>query len=61
VPGDDHKRAVFYGWNNLTPHETKAIEDLKVWLKTNKDMDVPPGFDEREMLKFIQSCFFNIP
>ena len=60
-PGDDNRRAVFYGWNNLTPHETKAIPELKVWLKTNKNMDIPPGFDDREVLKFIQASFFKIP
>lgn len=25
VPGDDNRRAVFYGWNNLTDHEVKNI------------------------------------
>ena len=25
VPGDDNRRAVYFGWNNITDHERKGI------------------------------------
>jgi len=44
IEGDNNKRAVFYGWNNLTDYELAAIYDIKNWLKQNKGIDVPFGF-----------------
>ena len=53
VEGDDNKRAVFFGWNNITEHELTGIEKVKKWLKDNKNCDIPPGFDDRNILKFV--------
>jgi hypothetical protein len=36
VPGDDNRRAVYFGWNNITDHERKGIQDAKDWLMKNK-------------------------
>jgi hypothetical protein len=53
-------RYFFYGWNNLTEFEKKAIEDVKVYLKVNFHKDVPEGFSDRELLKFVQANFFDL-
>ncbi len=60
IEGDDNKRAVFFGWNNITEYELKGIENIKKWLKQNKGIDVPTGFDDRNLLKFVQANFFNM-
>lgn len=44
IEGDDNKRAVFYGWNNITDYELKGIENIKDWLRKNKGIEVPAGF-----------------
>jgi hypothetical protein len=60
VEGDDNKRAVFYGWNNITEHELEGIDKVKKWLKDNKNCQIPLGFDDRNILKFVQANFFKI-
>jgi hypothetical protein len=51
---------VFFGWNNITEHELQAIENIKKWLKQNKNINIPGGFDDRNLLKFIQANFFDL-
>lgn len=60
IEGDDNKRAVFFGWNNITEYELQGIQNIKQWLRENKNIEVPPGFDDRNLLKFIQANFFNM-
>lgn len=60
VEGDDNRRAVFFGWNNITEHEIRGVDNVKRWLKVNKGIDIPEGFDDRNILKFVQANFFVI-
>ena len=45
-----------YGRNN----EIKALQDVKEYLKTNFNKEVPEGFSDRELLKFVQANFFDL-
>jgi len=60
VDGDSNKRAVYFGWNNITDFERKGIADVKEWLKKTKKIDVPEGYIDRNVLKFVQANFFQI-
>lgn len=60
VQGDDNRRAVFYGWNNVTQYERDGINRAIEWLRKEKQVEVPEGFGERNLLKFVQANFFNI-
>lgn len=53
-------RYFFYGWNNLTEFEKKALEDIKEHLRTNYKTEIPEGFSDRELLKFVQANFFDL-
>lgn len=53
IEGDDNRRAVFFGWNNITEHEIRGVENVKRWIKINKGIDIPEGFDDRNILKFV--------
>jgi hypothetical protein len=53
VPGDDNRRAVYFGWNNITDHEKKGIEDVKQWLINVKNIEIPENFTDRHVLKFV--------
>lgn len=46
-------RYFFYGWNNLTEFEKKALDDIKQYLKNNYKTEIPEGFSDRELLKFV--------
>jgi hypothetical protein len=60
VQGDDNRRMVYYGWNNLTEYEKNGIERVVDWLQKEKQQAVPEGFGERNLLKFVQANFFAI-
>ena len=47
-------RLFFYGWDNITEFELEQLEKIKVYLKEKK-IEIPPGFSDRELLKFVQS------
>ena len=53
-------RYFFYGWNNLTSFEKKALQDVKDYLKIQFNKEVPEGFSDRELLKFVQANFFDL-
>lgn len=53
VQGDDNRRAVFYGWNNVTQHEREGMNRAIEWLRKEKQVEVPEGFGERNLLKFV--------
>jgi hypothetical protein len=38
---DTQVRTFFYGWNNLTTFETKALQNIKEYLKAKCDKEVP--------------------
>jgi len=60
VAGDNNRRAVFYGWNNLTDYEREAIRNVKEWIWKNKQIRTPSDVTDRDILKFIQADFFVI-
>jgi len=60
VPGDNNRRAMFYGWNNLTDYEREAIRNVKEWIWKNKQVRTPSNVSDRDILKFIQADFFVI-
>ena len=51
--GDNNKRAVFYGWNNINDYERAAIRDVKAWLIQSKKVTCPAAVSDRDILKFI--------
>lgn len=56
--GDDNRRQVYFGWNNITEYELEGIDKVVKWLKENKQVEVPEGFGSRNLLKFCQANFF---
>ena len=56
----NNDRKVYYGWNNLTKFEEQGIENLKKNLAEKKGVQLPPGYDDRDLLKFCQANFFDI-
>lgn len=44
---------MFYGWNNMTPHEVNGVAQLRQWLQKNKNFKVPEDYDEKDLLKFV--------
>ncbi len=60
VEQDNNRRAVFFGWNNITEYERKGIADVKQYLRNVKKLEVPETFSDRNVLKFVQANFFQI-
>lgn len=56
--GDDNRRQVYFGWNNVTDYEQEGINKVVRWLQETKQTEVPPGFGNRNLLKFCQANFF---
>ena len=46
-------RKVHYGWNNITEFEQAGINRLKEFMKNQGVTEMPPGFEERDWLKWI--------
>ena len=55
----NNDRKIFYGWNNLTEFEQEGIVKMKKHL-SDKEVPLPPGYDDRDVLKFAQASFFDI-
>ena len=51
-------RISFYGWNNLSDFEVDSMEKTKDVLF--KKRAYPQGFNDRELLKFVQAAYFNV-
>ena len=52
-------RRVYFGWNNLTEFERNGMNQLKQFI-AEKGVTVPPSFEERDWLKWIQASFYNV-
>jgi hypothetical protein len=55
----NNERKIFYGWNNLTKFEEQGIVNLKKRLE-EKGITLPPGYDDRDYMKFCQASFYDI-
>ena len=53
-------RRVYYGWNNIQPFEQKGMDDLKAWVQNKGIKQMPPGFVERDWVKWIQASFYDV-
>lgn len=54
-------RRIFFGWNNLTEFERKGVQALQQYIKDKGIDQMPPGFEWRDWVKWIQSCQYDIP
>lgn len=54
-----NERRVYFGWNNLTEFELKGMNQLKEYL-ASEGCIVPPSFEERDWLKWIQASFYDV-
>ena len=54
-------RQVFYGWNNLNDFEKRGMNDVRNWLRENKNMEIPADFSDRDLLKFVEGEWFKVP
>ena len=52
-------RRVYFGWNNITQFEIEGMRRLKDYLAA-KGAVVPPSFEERDWLKWIQASFYDV-
>lgn len=57
---NNNDRKVYFGWNNVSEFEKQGIADLKKFV-LDAGSEVPPGFGERDFLKFSQASFYDIP
>jgi len=52
-------RRVYFGWKNITQFELDGMQRLKNYL-ASKGAVVPPSFEERDWLKWIQASFYDV-
>ena len=48
----NNDRKIFYGWNNLTKFEKEGIVKMKKYVTETKGVEIPPGYDDRDIVKF---------
>ena len=48
----NNDRKIFYGWNNLTRFEKDGIVKMKKYITETKGVTIPPGYDDRDIVKF---------
>ena len=53
-------RRVHYGWNNITDFEHKGMNALKAYIRNKGVEEMPPGFVERDWLKWIQANGYDV-
>ena len=53
-------RYVFFGWNNVTDFEKEHVVELQQYLKEKGIEEMPPMFDERDWIKWVQASGYKI-
>ena len=53
-------RRVYFGWNNVTEFEMQGVLALQQFIKDKGVDQMPPGFEWRDWLKWIQSCHYDV-
>ena len=57
---DPLARQVFNGWNNLSEYEEQQLVLIKEHMRDVLKLEMPPMFEDREWLKFLQACKHDI-
>ena len=57
---DKLARQVFNGWNNVSEYEELMLVRIKEHMRDVLNLETPPGFEDREWLKFLQACKYEI-
>lgn len=57
---NNNQRVYFFAWDNLTQYELEQIRLIKEKIKKEHNTDVPEGFSDREVLKFLQGNSFDM-
>ena len=53
-------RRVYYGWNNIQEYELNGMRALQNYIAGKGVKKMPPGFVERDWLKWIQASFYDV-